>query len=378
MKKLRIGIDARIAPGKVGGVQTYIEGLAEGFGQYIHSDIQLVWLASDKSWLQEQISSGDEIYEAAPQHAYDTSNENQHFKDSRFQNHWFRNREIDSRIPREPKIIKELNLDGIHFCSQDAFSTNLPSIYHPHDLQHIHMPENFSTEDIGWRSLAWPYFAGAAKYVVCGSIHVANDIKEFWNIPERNIRVLRLGTSKKEIFWQAKNSETKVILYPSAYYVHKNHERFLRAVKSLVDEGLKLEVHLTGGRTEEINIMQNLIVNLGLSSNCFQSGYISQEDLISMYLTVDMVVVPTLYESASFPILECKSLGVPVICADIDPLKNQIEDPTSRFNPYSVEEIARTIKSKLFISHPSGIPVEATRTWKEVCEEYAEIYRELS
>ena len=32
----------------------------------------------------------------------------------------------------------------MHFPIQDAFTTDMPSIYQPHDLQHLHLPELFS------------------------------------------------------------------------------------------------------------------------------------------------------------------------------------------------------------------------------------------
>ena len=40
--------------------------------------------------------------------------------------------------------IEEAGADVVHFPFQDAFTTEVPSLYQPHDLQHLHLPELFS------------------------------------------------------------------------------------------------------------------------------------------------------------------------------------------------------------------------------------------
>ena len=43
--------------------------------------------------------------------------------------------------------IEAAGVDVVHFPFQDAFTTEIPSLYQPHDLQHLHLPELFSPLD---------------------------------------------------------------------------------------------------------------------------------------------------------------------------------------------------------------------------------------
>ena len=60
-----------------------------------------------------------------------------------------------------------------------------------------------------------------------------------------------------------------------------------------------------------------------------------------------MVVIPTLYEAGSFPLLEAMTLGVPVICSSVTSLPETIEDVRFIFNPLDIEAMAHLILQML-------------------------------
>src|ERR1017187_2479964 len=60
------------------------------------------------------------------------------------------------QVPISDGFFESLNCDVIHFPYQDFVLSAVPSIYNPHDLQHLHYPQFFSAEDIAWRETIYP------------------------------------------------------------------------------------------------------------------------------------------------------------------------------------------------------------------------------
>ena len=52
--------------------------------------------------------------------------------------------------------VEQADVDVVHFPYQMAFLTRIPSIYHPHDLQHLHLPELFPVRDVELREALVP------------------------------------------------------------------------------------------------------------------------------------------------------------------------------------------------------------------------------
>jgi glycosyltransferase involved in cell wall biosynthesis len=56
-----------------------------------------------------------------------------------------------------------------------------------------------------------------------------------------------------------------------------------------------------------------------------------------------LVVIPTLYEAGSFPLLEAMSLQAPVICSSVTSLPETIGDTRFVFDPLDIEKMASLI-----------------------------------
>jgi glycosyltransferase involved in cell wall biosynthesis len=54
-------------------------------------------------------------------------------------------------------------------------------------------------------------------------------------------------------------------------------------------------------------------------------GFVSLDELNAIYARADAVVVPSLWEAASGAMLEAFTWGLPVACADVEPLRDQLE-----------------------------------------------------
>ena len=56
------------------------------------------------------------------------------------------------------------------------------------------------------------------------------------------------------------------------------------------------------------------------------------------------MIVPTLFEAASFPIWEAFRLGVPVACSNVTSLPRQVGDAALVFDPYDVDAMAKAVE----------------------------------
>ncbi|MFM6269887.1 MAG: glycosyltransferase, partial [Dolichospermum sp.] len=66
-----------------------------------------------------------------------------------------------------------------------------------------------------------------------------------------------------------------------------------------------------------------------------------------LYKNCALVVVPTLYEAGSFPLLEAMFLEVPVICSSVTSLPETIGDSRFIFDPLNIEEMGNLIVNML-------------------------------
>lgn len=67
---------------------------------------------------------------------------------------------------------------------------------------------------------------------------------------------------------------------------------------------------------------------------------VSEPELRWLYQECVGVVLPTLYEAGSFPLIEAMQIGAPAICARTTSLPETIGDPQFVFDPRNVEAIA--------------------------------------
>jgi hypothetical protein len=149
----RVCIDARLQSGVVGGVQQLVIGLAVGLSSLRDGDEEYLFLADEEtgSWLAPYIAGRSQPVTGSPRRNA--------WQDSALVGWAEKHLSLPLRIWRNTPLLSRVGLpkplpsDGIiertgaavaHFPTQLAVLTSIPSIYHPHDLQHLHLPQFFS------------------------------------------------------------------------------------------------------------------------------------------------------------------------------------------------------------------------------------------
>lgn len=147
-----------------------------------------------------------------------------------------------------------------------------------------------------------------------------------------------INTTQSYIKPLKENTCCPILLYPASFGPHKNHAALLEALHSLHSKGYEFKLILCGYGTRRLideSVLDDSKLNaaksiLSASSPDFRScvevlGIIEQEDLERLYKEADFVVLPSTYEGFGLPLSEAIARGVPTICSDIPPFREQID-----------------------------------------------------
>jgi glycosyltransferase involved in cell wall biosynthesis len=134
----------------------------------------------------------------------------------------------------------------------------------------------------------------------------------------------------------------RYIIYPAASWPHKNHHRLFQALALIRDRGIDIPLILTGPRPRGVDLV-SLAITSGVNDLVFDLGYLPQTDVEALIANSVAMVVPTLFEAASFPVWEAFRLGTPVACSNVTSLPRQVGGCGLLFDPRRMEAIADAI-----------------------------------
>lgn len=248
-------------------------------------------------------------------------------------------------------ICKRYQIDIIHCPVQFIPKTSKAKLVTTmHDVQELHFPEYFSAEERAYRATGYLDFLRRADAVVVSYDHVKKDLIKFFNVDRDKISVILLDMQK---LWFEKFNEhdisdtvslhvpSKFILYPAATWKHKNHLRLLEAILYAKNhESTTINLVCTGHKNEHYGEIETFIKNNGLESHVTFKGIVDEKTLFGLYKTCRSVVVPTLYEAGSFPLMESILIGAPVICSNVTSLPETIGSGEFIFDPADIKQMA--------------------------------------
>jgi len=251
--------------------------------------------------------------------------------------------------PRPGNFYERLGCDVVHFPFQHFEPCAVPTIFNPHDLQHLHFPEFFPEHEIARREAAYKAACLDAHTVAVASEFVRQDLLRRYELEPDKVQVIPWApppapetrpASVREVREKHQLPEGPFALYPAMTWEHKNHRRLLEALALLRDrDGLRINLICTGQKTEFWPEVERRLAELRLENQARFLGMIPYEDLCAVYHAAQFVIVPTLFEAAS-ALFEAWQAGAPVACAAVTSLPEQASGAALFFDPLSVEEIA--------------------------------------
>lgn len=251
------------------------------------------------------------------------------------------------------KIISVNKIDIIHCPYQYIPEVkNVKLITTLHDVQELYFPEFFTAEQRAYRAVHFMDYIRRADKAIVSYDHVKKDLIKFFDKNPNQIDVLLL---KMDNLWFKKYSNhtveqhdsvpEKFLICPANFWRHKNHERLVEAIQYIkVQKGITVNLVLTGDYHFEHGMyIKNMISSLHLEDQIKILGIVDEITLYNLYKTTLGVVVPTLYEAGSFPLMESILMEIPVICSHTTSLPETIGNAEFIFDPLSIEDMADKI-----------------------------------
>lgn len=215
-----------------------------------------------------------------------------------------------------------------------------------HDLVWKHAGKTMPRVNRLAEQILMPDAIRLADRIMVDSHSTADAIANEFPWANERIRVVHLGTtSLPEPKGIGALSEWKVdrhyFLFVGTLEPRKNLHRLLEAFASL-DAYIRKQTLLViaGGKGWGNVDLASLIQFLGLNDSVRLTGYVSNEQLSTLYSHARFLAMPSLYEGFGLPLVEAMSFGVPVLTSSCSSLPEVAGDAGLLVDPFNTDSIA--------------------------------------
>jgi glycosyltransferase involved in cell wall biosynthesis len=360
--KIRIAININVIPGVAGGIAQSTQGLVRSLGQLDGPEKYV--LAADTpdqaDWIKQYCGPSQQV--VVKPKGYSTNGSvikrvlwpaltAMRYVVGRLspQRHW-------PDLAVSNGFYESTDCDVLHFPTQSFTLCALPTIFNPHDLQHLHYPQFFTPSEIAARDTAFRAACNFSNTVVVGSEWIKQDVVRQFGVSADKVQVIpwapptaqypHIEPGQVEQARRGLGLPETYALYPAVTWPHKNHLRLLDALATLRDHrGIVVNLVCTGAKYKSHwPKIEQRIKDLNLASQVRFLGFLPEADLRAIYRLAQFLVFPTLFEADSCPIHEAWSEGLAVASSNHSALPDQIGDAGLLFDAKDVSAIADAIQ----------------------------------
>jgi len=298
------------------------------------------------------------------------------------------------------RFIRQENID----CFHSPVQTSLPIFYRHrsvvtiHDLVQLRFPEMYLKGN-GMRSkfrfFAKLFLTSRAARLIAISENTKQDIIKYLKVPAHRIDVVYNGVNNQ--FVPLTNNSLldglkarfhingKFILYVGGFEERKNILRIFKAFHTFMKNGANDVYLVIAGKIDaEGEQILKKMKEEHRDQNVIFTGFISEDELVSLYNGCEFLIFPSIYEGFGLPALEAMACGKTLISSNTPSLKEVVGEAAICVNPYSDEEIAQAI-SKLISDIPFRQNLERKSleraklfSWKKAAEETLKVYEKVA
>lgn len=125
---------------------------------------------------------------------------------------------------------------------------------------------------------------------------------------------------------------------------HKNFVGLLNAMAHIPREKRPFTVICGSGHPDPLS---DVVARLGLGDDVLLPGWVTRDELESLYIAADLYVCPSLAEGFGLPVVDALRREVPVLANDVPVLREVGGDAAAYADATSPEELSRAIESAL-------------------------------
>ncbi|MGC1802062.1 MAG: glycosyltransferase family 1 protein [Solirubrobacterales bacterium] len=356
---MRVCIDARTETGLLGGVEQVVIGLAHGLSRlddgseeylflttpgkdawilpYLHGPCRAMPAGEPPVWALRRYKARDWLSRHLP-----------------FVRRPLTPQPGPERVMISDGTVEWAGIDVVHFPCQMAFLTQVPSIYHPHDLQHLHLPELFTEEDLELRGLWYRAFCEQAALVVMMTSWGRRDLIRHFGLPPEKVVVVPWGSvmdaypqpSPQQIAETraALGLPDRFIFYPAQTWRHKNHEGLLETLALIRDRHGEVPPLVCSGHLNDFHpTLERRASELGLQDSVNFVGFVTPLELRCLYEMATALVFPSRFEGWGMPVSEAFASDLPVASSSATGLDEVVGEAALTFDPERPDQIADAV-----------------------------------
>ena len=329
MKKVAIDL-TWVRPNKVGGTESCVRNLLDGFSEIDTQGWKLILLLSKDNSESFQKYIQYECFEL------DTCNVNSASQKERV-------------IWQNTKMGTHLRNQGISLCLEPVYGKpffgvkGIDFITTIHDLQAYHFPQYFSKGRVAWMKLSWKNAITTSKKIIAISNYVKEDIEKVYPQAVGKVQTIYDAVdidinevAGTELLDNLKVKTQGYYYTVSSMFLHKNLKTIVLAIAELKkrrsDVFFPLVVSGIGGRKRDE--LDQLILENDVKEDIIFTSFVSNAERNMLYQNCRVFLFPSIFEGFGMPPLEAAAFGAPVLttrCTSIEEitggLLNYVENP---------------------------------------------------
>jgi teichuronic acid biosynthesis glycosyltransferase TuaC len=179
--------------------------------------------------------------------------------------------------------------------------------------------------------------------------------------------------------------EYSEVLSVGRLVISKGHQRVIRAVASLVQRGVRVQLRILGeagrgGRSYEAELRE-LVKSFSLDGQIQFGGWVPRAEVLSAMMRADVVCLASEREGCPNVVCEALACGTPVVAHDVGTVRRQVVDERFGFvvpvgNEAALEEALERALNRRW--DRSAIAARGrARTWDNVADELFSVYESV-
>jgi len=261
-----------------------------------------------------------------------------------------------------------------------------------HDLSSFKVPDTIGNDIRAYYQKCYNLSIPKSDFIITDSEYTKQDVIELFKFPEEKIKVIPLGIEKPDLMRSdIERIDAKpfinhpFILSVATIEPRKNYVRLIKAfsiIKDLYRIPHKLViVGAMGWRHEDV---LSEAKDSEYASDIIMTGYLSSNDLSSLYYNADVFAYVSIYEGFGLPILEAMAMGLPTVYANNTSMVEVAGEVGIGVDAYDVESITEGLYQLISNSELSkqfsikGLERASQFTWEKTAKETLEVYKQVA
>jgi glycosyltransferase involved in cell wall biosynthesis len=225
------------------------------------------------------------------------------------------------------------------------------------DFQHRRLPHFFSDEELRHRDEWFQAVVNDGGHVVVSSEDARQDLMRWFPTTPTRVSVLPFVSASADEWYEEEPGEIaaqfqlpeKFLIFPSQFWIHKNHRVLFEAIRILRDKGVTDICLVSTGHTHDyrhpdyFSSLQNLLEQHGLNSHVRILGFLPRKVQVQLIRRAVAVVQPSLFEGWSALVEDARTLGKRIYVSDIPIHREEQPFDAVFFHPDNAEQLAELV-----------------------------------